>query len=156
MFSYYGGKRPVFPLILRKFRHQHAVSVFLTERKVLKKSTMYSADYTQEKQKYLKISFLVHFESLLFSSPHCTAPGSCSQISNKPELGNAQQCISGLLTKTRVPSSPLQTLRTLFYFMFIISQLTTLIVCVLFVCFFWDYIPSDLINKHGNEQKLLR
>lgn len=34
--------------------------------------------------------------------------------------------------------------------MLIISQLTTLI------SFYWDYISSDIINKHCNEQKLLR
>lgn len=49
-----------------------------------------------------------------------------------------------------MPSSPLQTLWTLFYFMLLISQLTMLIV------FYWDYIPSDIINNHCNEQKLLR
>lgn len=55
----------------------------------------------------------------------------------------------GLLAKPRVPRSPLQALWTLSYFMLIIPRLTTLI------AFYWDYIPSDVINKHCNEQELL-
>lgn len=77
------------------------------------------------------------------------APGSYSQIENQLEFGMPSSALLGLLAKSRVPRSPLQALWTLFYFLLIIPQLTMLI------AFYWDYIPSDVINKHCNEQELL-
>lgn len=77
------------------------------------------------------------------------APGSYSQIENQLEFRMPSSALLGLLAKSRAPKSLLQTPWTLFYFLLIIPQLTTLIAS------YWDYIPSDVINKHCNEDELL-
>lgn len=94
------------------------------------------------------------FLPFFFPSQH--GAGRLQSDLNKAEWGNAQQDPAGLPATSQVPRSPLQTLRTLFYFMLLVSQLTTLIVVVCFFFLNWDSISFDIINKHCNEQKLLR